>query len=141
MSPAETAAARVLADEARARANAAKPGPWTVANVLPRDMREVATAGARFIRAPGERDSDPRQPPRDAPADYYDRGGRDASFIAHARTDVPALADAITAALDALAAAEARAERAAQWQALAEAATATHAADRRDEAARAAEGR
>ena len=28
MSPAETAAARVLADEARARADAATPGPW-----------------------------------------------------------------------------------------------------------------
>lgn len=46
MSPAEIDAARRLADEARARADAATPGPWTVANVLPRDMREVATAGA-----------------------------------------------------------------------------------------------
>ena len=95
MSPAEIDAARKLAAEARARADAATKGPWRFEKVDcdgdngPSICRAVTWGRFRVCEDPTDEDGE---------------------HIAHARDDVPALADALTAALDALAAAEARAD-------------------------------
>ena len=66
-------------DEIEARANAATPGPWEADG-----SAHVLTAGntATFVA-------------RCADPDGSDAGVPDAEFIAHARTDVPALLDAL----------------------------------------------
>lgn len=81
-------ALRVLATEAKARADAATPGPWFVArpNRIPPSQTLVAQVCGSFDQIAGA------QPHAPAAADN--------TFIAAARTDVPALADAVLASVD-----------------------------------------
>lgn len=81
--------ARDRLDAIETRANAATGGPWIVYMTMhaePKVIREKGGYPAGLIADPSS-----------APADY---GIADAEFIAHARTDVPALVAALRAVLD-----------------------------------------
>lgn len=85
-------------DEIEARANAATTGPWSHCLDELRNRTAVHRIGSSEVNA-------------DVAFTYRDRDGRgpgmqDAEFIAHARTDVPALVAALRALLDAHTASE-----------------------------------
>jgi hypothetical protein len=89
------AEAEALLAAAEARAEAATPGPWTLhANELLRQQGEVLCRGGRFVRWAGQPDQGELEPHEERVLlrlnmNFEPRG--DAAFIAHARTDVPAL--------------------------------------------------
>lgn len=70
----------------RARCEAATPGPWIASEVEPRGLSSVTAVGDNWgvFTKIGERK--PRQ---------YATPEADAAFIAHARTDIPALLDEV----------------------------------------------
>lgn len=79
-------------DEIEARANAATTGPWSHCLDELRNRTAVHRIGSSEVNA-------------DVAFTYRDRDGRgpgmqDAEFIAHARTDVPALVATLRAVLD-----------------------------------------
>ena len=79
-------------DQIRARANAATPGPWYMVPPDPDAASNIFSIGAR---------TPPGHWPMDACCECG--GVSNAAFVTAARTDVPALCDALARAMEALA--------------------------------------